>query len=317
VLPLSRPPFKRLAPVPAREAGLLALLLLAATAVHATVKASRTAHEKYLATPARLAHRAGVWLPRRALPQLPFAIGESSGVLWNLTTGQELWAFNPHQVGAYASTTKLMTIDLALHQLPLRRVLTITPQAAGTPGSDIRMAVGQHYTVKQLLYALMLRSANDAAVELAQAMGHGHVTAFVRQMNRQASQLGMRSTHYADPDGLNPNSRGTAWDLTIITEQDLRYPLFRQIVATRETSLPHNPVVKNLNGLLFLDPSVIGVKSGWTTQAGFNLVFAATRSVHGRPVTLLGVIMHGQKGFPPEYQDAEKILNWGFKQVAR
>ena len=250
-----------------------------------------------------------------ATPSLPFKIGESSGILWNLNTHQLLWQLHPHQRGPLASTTKLMTIYLILHHLPLNRVVTVSPEAASTTGSDIYMAVGEHYTVRQLVYALMLASANDAAVALAENMS-GTRAQFVAAMNRQARKFDMNGTHYADPDGLSPNSVGTAWDLSIIAEQDLRIPLFRRIVDTKVTSLPHNSVVRNLNSLLFLDPSVIGVKTGWTTQAGFNLVFAATRNVDGKPVTLLGVILHGQHGFPPENQDAEKILNWGFHQVA-
>ncbi len=250
------------------------------------------------------------------LPALPFAIGETSGILWNLNTHQLLWQLNPHQPGPLASTTKLMTIYLALHQLPLHRVLKISPNAAATTGSDMQMAPGDRFTVKQLLYGLMLASANDSSVELAETMG-GHTANFVSEMNHEAAQLGMNGTHYADPDGLSQNSVGTAWDLSIIAEQDLENPLFQKIVDTRLTSIPHNPVLRNLNGLLFIDPTVIGVKTGWTTQAGFNLVFAATRQVDGHSVTLLGIILHGQMGFPPEYTDAENILNWGFSRVAQ
>lgn len=254
-------------------------------------------------------------LPGTPVPTaLPFPIGENSGVLWNLTTGQLLWAYHPYLQEPYASTTKLMTIYLALGHLSLTRRVSISPQAAGTSGSDIRMAVNDQFTVRQLLYGLMMASANDSAVELAQVEA-GSVPAFVAQMNQTAKSLGMTNTHYADPDGLSPRSEGSAWDLSIIARADLANPLFRKIVRTKIISLPYNPVVRNLNGLLFMDPSVIGVKTGWTTQAGFNLVFAATRPVDGKPVTLLGVIMHGQAGFPPEYQDAEKILNWGFNRV--
>lgn len=260
----------------------------------------------------KLSSPASVTIPTQSVPSaLPFRIGENSGVLWNLTTGQLLWAYRPHVPGPYASTTKLMTIYLALKHLPLTGVVPISLKAAATTGSDIRMATSYHFTVRQLLYGLMLDSANNAAVALAQYEA-GSVPAFVAQMNHTAQIMGMTNTVYADPDGLSPGSKGSAWDLSIIARADMENPLFRKIVRTKQTSLPHNPIVRNLNGLLFLDPSVIGVKTGWTTEAGFNLVFAATRRVNGHPVTLLGVIMHGQHGFPPEYQDAEKILHWGF-----
>lgn len=289
--------------------------LLAAASLHHHAHVRQVEKLQHWTTPAKLPAAASVVLPKTAIPsRLPFVIGENSGVLWNLNTGQLIWAMKPHMKEPYASTTKLMTIYLALHHLPLNHVVTISPAAAATSGSDIKMAVGNRFTVKQLLYALMLRSANDSAVALAQA-DKGHVANFVAAMNHTAKSLGMNSTTYGDPDGLNPQSAGTAWDLSIIARQDMQIPLFRKIVRTKTTHLPQNPIVTNLNGLLYMDPSVIGIKTGWTGEAGFNLVFAATRQVHGRPVTLLGVIMHGQHGFPPEYQDAEKILKWGFDEV--
>ncbi len=289
--------------------------LLVATDIHHKAHVKEVTHQHFMATPAQLKSRALVTEPTTAVPsRLPFPIGENSGVLWNLTTGQLMWADNPHLREPYASTTKLMTIYLALRQLPLTKTVVISPTAAGTPGSDIKMAVGNRFTVKQLLYALMMRSANDSAVALAESDA-GSVSAFVAQMNQTAKTLGMNGTTYGDPDGLAAQSAGTAWDLSIIARADMENPLFRKIVRTKMTSLPQNPVVQNLNGLLFMDPTVIGLKTGWTTQAGFNLVFAATRQVDGKPVTLLGVILHGQGGFPPEYQDAERILNWGYGQV--
>ncbi|CAB1128086.1 D-alanyl-D-alanine carboxypeptidase [Candidatus Hydrogenisulfobacillus filiaventi] len=249
-------------------------------------------------------------------PTLPFPIGETSGVLWNLNTHQLIWALHPHQAGPLASTTKLMTAYLVLHHLPLNATVTVSPLAAATGGSDIRMQVGRKFTVHQLLYALMLASANDSAVALAQAEA-GSEAAFVAQMNQEAQRLGLEQAHFADPDGLSPQSRGTAWDLSILAMRDMTNAVFRQVVATRHISLPENRNVWNLNQLLFLDPSVIGIKTGWTDAAGFNVVFAARREVDGRPVTLLGVLMHARYGFPPENADAEKVLNWGFQYVAR
>lgn len=300
-------------------AALLAVIVIIATWVHYHFF-THSAHPHPVSSASkRLPTQVKTWDIVEATPlntpRLPFKIGETSGILWNLNTHQLLWQLHPHTPGPLASTTKLMTIYLILHHLALSRVITISPAAAATSGSDIYMAPGEHFTVNQLLYGLMLASANDASVALAQSMA-GSQRAFVREMNHQARIFGMNGTHYADPDGLSPQSIGTAWDLSIIAEQDLRNPLFRHIVDTKITHLPHNPIVRNLNGLLFIDPSVIGIKTGWTTKAGFNLVFAATRQVRGHSVTLLGVILHAQHGFPPEYQDAEKILNWGFQQVS-
>lgn len=251
----------------------------------------------------------------RPLSSPPFPVPERSGILWNMSTHQILWGKNPNDPLPMASTTKLMTFYLAAKHLSLNQPVSISPTAAGTGGSDIRMAPGNQFSVDQLLYGLMLASANDSAVALAETVS-GSTANFVKTMNQTAQSLGMLHTHYADPSGLSKLSTGTAWDLSILAEQDMQNPLFRQIVRTKQTALPQNPVVINLNGLLFRDPSVIGIKTGWTTEAGFNLVYAATRTVDGRPVTLLGVLMHGDHGFPPVYADAESLLNWGFQAVA-
>ncbi|MBX5467502.1 MAG: serine hydrolase [Firmicutes bacterium] len=269
--------------------------------------ASRPVHEAALRP---------LWVrpPSTPLPNPPFAVQEASGVLWDLNDHRLLWAKAPHHPYPLASTTKLMTAYLVLHHLDPAQTVTISPKAAGTGGSAIDMRPGLTFTVRQLLYGLLMASANDAAVALAEADA-GSTAAFVRAMNATAQQWGLTGTHFADPDGLSPNSRGTAWDLAVIAEQDMQSPLFRTIVATKVASLPDNPRVYNLNGLLFRDPSVIGLKTGWTNAAGFDVVFAATRTVGGHRVTLLGVLMRGRHGFPPVYRDAEALLNWGFAQL--
>jgi D-alanyl-D-alanine carboxypeptidase (penicillin-binding protein 5/6) len=250
----------------------------------------------------------------RPLPNPPFPIPESSGALWVVDSHQLLWDKNPHLVLPLASTTKLMTAYLVLKHLNPETPVTISPEAAGTGGSEIFMQPGMTFTVRQLLYALLMASANDSAVALAQATS-GQVSHFVAEMNATARAWGLTHLTFADPAGLSDQSQGTAWDLSVLAFKDLTSPLFRQIVATRRIALPHNPQVYNLNGLLFRDPSVIGLKTGWTNAAGFTVVFAATRQVDGHPVTLLGVLMHGQHGFPAVYRDAEALLNWGFAQV--
>lgn len=302
---------------PALGAGIFIAALLASAWIGSRASGADhrpPAHPAPPAGPALLADgpREAAWTS----PALPFPIGETSGVLWNLNTHQLIWALNPHQVGPLASTTKLMTAYLVLHHMNLNATVKVSPKAAATGGSDIRMAVGRTFTVHQLLYALMLASANDSAIALSQAEA-GSEAAFVAQMNREAARLGLAGARFADPDGLSPHSVGTAWDLSVLAMRDMANPVFRQVVDTRHISLPENKNVWNLNLLLYQDPSVIGVKTGWTDAAGFNVVFAARRDVNGRPVTLLGVLMHARYGFPPENADAEKVLDWGFQYVAR
>jgi D-alanyl-D-alanine carboxypeptidase (penicillin-binding protein 5/6) len=243
----------------------------------------------------------------------PPPVGEPDGIL--LVYGQPvpLWSLNPTAEGPVASTTKLMTAYLASASLPWNDVVTISYNAAATGGSEMFLRPGDHFTVRDLLYGMLMRSANNAAVALSEAVS-GRESAFVALMNRTARSLGLFHTHYADPDGISPGSESSAADLAKLAELDLANPGLRQIFITRETSLPENPQVVNIDGIIWQDRTALGLKTGWTTPAGTCVVFAARRPVGGHLVTLVGVLLHGTT-FPPEYTDAESLLNWGFQVI--
>jgi D-alanyl-D-alanine carboxypeptidase (penicillin-binding protein 5/6) len=243
----------------------------------------------------------------------PPSVSEPDGIL--LVYGQSipLWSKNPQAEGPVASTTKLMTAYLVASSLPWNDPVTISDYAAATGGSEMFLRPGDRFTVGQLLYGMLMRSANNAAVALAQAVS-GRASRFVSLMNRTAAALNLRHTHYQDPDGISPGSQSSAADLARLAELDLANPALARIMTTRETSLPENPTVVNIDGMIWRDQSALGLKTGWTSQAGTCLVFAARRTVAGHPVTLVGVLLHGQT-FPPEYNDAEALLNWGFRAI--
>lgn len=252
------------------------------------------------------------WVPRGAVPNVP--ISEPTGILLVYGQPNPIWSRHPNQQGPIASTTKLMTAYLTTQSLPMSQTVTISDVAAATGGSEMFMKPGDHFTVHQLLVGLLLRSANNAAVALGQAVS-GHTATFVSLMNATAQELGMTHTHYADPNGLSTNSRSSAADLATIAQVDLRSKTLRAIFGTKQTSLPENPSVVNIDGIIWRDPTAIGLKTGWTTPAGACLVFAATRPVDGHMVTLVGVLLHGGL-FTTEYNDAEGLLNWGFSAIA-
>ncbi len=252
------------------------------------------------------------WAPPGAVP--PFGLHEPDAALAVYGQSRLLYGKNLTQQGPVASTTKLMTAYLVAETLPMNQVVVISPSAAATGGSDMRMHPGERFTVRQLLTGMLLVSANDAAVALAQAVS-GHTATFVALMNRTATRLGLHHTHYADPDGISPASTSSAGDLLRLAELDLSIPVLRQIVRTKTASLPNNPHIININGILWRDPTVIGLKTGWTSAAACTLVFAARRTVDGYPVTLVGVLLHARL-FTTEYKDAESLLNWGYAAIA-
>ena len=251
------------------------------------------------------------WTTQTALPISP--IKEPDGILLMYGQPKPLWALHPYNEGPVGSTTKLMTAYLVQASLPMNQIVTISDNAAATGGSEMFMQPGNRFTVHQLLVGMLLRSANDAAVALSEAMA-GHESRFVALMNATARHLGLHHTQYADPDGISPGSQSSAIDLAHLAELDLNSPVLAPIFVTRLTALPGNPVVRNINGMLWQDPYSLGLKTGWTSESVACVVFASRRMVDGVPVTLVGVVLHGPS-FPVAYQDAMNILNWGFTDI--
>ncbi|MDQ2960764.1 MAG: D-alanyl-D-alanine carboxypeptidase, partial [Candidatus Dormibacteraeota bacterium] len=184
-----------------------------------------------------------------------------------------------------ASVTKTMTALVVLEGHPLSGgdgpVLTMTAtdeadfrSIAASGGSTAPVHTGEQLTERQLLLGLMLPSANNLALTLARWVD-GSVDAFVQRLNQRAAALGMTDTHFADPDGLSAATTSTAADLVILGERALADASLLDIVSTQSATLPDGTVVHNLDVLLSTQPDWIGIKTGWTPQAGGCLLFAA------------------------------------------
>ena len=209
-----------------------------------------------------------------------------------------------------ASTTKLMTAFLALRRLPLDRELVAPAYAALPAESVLGLVEGERISVRDLLVAMMLPSANDAAYTIAEGVS-GSVPRFVRLMNASARRLGLRETSYANPIGLDdPDNGSSARDLGALTLDLLGDRRFRRIVAKPEATLRSGSVprtVQTRNTLILADRSVDGVKTGHTLGAGYVLVASARRE----GVPLVSVVL----GAPSEAardQESERLLGYGF-----
>jgi serine-type D-Ala-D-Ala carboxypeptidase (penicillin-binding protein 5/6) len=238
-------------------------------------------------------------------------IHAASAVLADLDTGQVLFDLNRNERRPIASVTKIMTALLVVERTDLTDVVTVSEGAASGRVSGISglgLAAGERIRVDELLYALLLQSANDAAVALAEHVS-GSVDAFVDDMNARAEQLGMTRTMFTSPNGLDDAGYSSAADLVRLTRAAYRSPGFASVVATRfhtVESLDAEPrIVQNRNVLLWLYPGAIGVKTGFTSQAGFCLVGAAQRGDE----RLVAVVL-GAQGEP--FSAAAALLNYGF-----
>lgn len=182
---------------------------------------------------------------------------------------------------AMASTTKIMTTIVILEKADLNETVTVSVKAGGTGGSRLGLKRGDKASVKDLLYGLMLRSGNDAAVALAEHVG-GSVKKFAELMNEKAAELGLTNTHFVTPHGLDdPNHYITALELAKLTDYAMDNETFARIVGTKSTTIYINNQprqINNTNELLGVLNGVVGVKTGFTNNAGRCLVTEIKRN---------------------------------------
>jgi D-alanyl-D-alanine carboxypeptidase (penicillin-binding protein 5/6) len=228
-------------------------------------------------------------------------------------TGQVLFERGARRPRAMASTTKVMTALLALERLDERRVVRIGAGPPQVGEESLRLRQGERLTVRQLLLGLLVKSANDAAVALAEAV-EGSEAAFVRRMNRRAAALRLTATHYVTPYGLDrPGHQTSARDLARLWEVAMRRADFRALIATRSVRLPGVPLSLRRsvtsNQLLGSYRWVVGGKTGFTNRAGRCLVASASRG--GRRLVAVAL------GSPNAFHDVRALFEYGFSKFVR
>jgi serine-type D-Ala-D-Ala carboxypeptidase (penicillin-binding protein 5/6) len=207
----------------------------------------------------------------------PPRIDAQAGIVMDLQSGRVLYEKNAYTKKSIASTTKIMTAILALENGNLDDTVTVSKRAAAVWGSSVGLKTGQSYKLRDLLYALLLRSGNDAAIAIAEHIG-GSVEEFANMMNSKAAELGANSTSFRSPHGLDAQDHySTACDLALMARYALNNPVFSQIVGSRSAYFSGKEI-GNTNELLGLYPGADGVKTGYTGQAGRCLVASATRN---------------------------------------
>ncbi len=245
----------------------------------------------------------------------PPGIQAPSAILVEASTGDVVFSRSPSERRAIASTTKLMTALLALEGIALDDVLTAPEYNAGPLESQIGLREGERMTVRDLLRALLLESANDAAVTLAVGLS-GSTGAFVEEMNRRAKELGLRDTEYANPIGLDdPDNRSSARDLVKLAQVLRRKPFFRETVNMPRAVLrsgSRRREIDNRNTLVQDVPVVDGVKTGRTSGAGYVLVGSATRE----GVTVMSAVL-GEPTEAARNADTLALLRYGLSRYKR
>ncbi len=278
---------------------------------------------------------------------LPFSVSAAEApqvtaqraILVDANYDEVLYEKNAHQKAAPASITKVMTALLvceALKEGTLTEETVITAsenafQNLHANGSTANIKPGEEIDVRNLLYCLLLPSANEAANILAEAVC-GNIPDFVEKMNQRAQELGCRNTHFANVHGLDQDGHyTTAYDIYLFTKEAMTHPLFQEIVSTKMYDMPSTNISKarrfyNTNSLLstwyylgYTYDKAIGVKTGTTDNAGSCLVSAAKDGDDYLICVVLGaeIVKIDNKPVPRQFSESRDLLKWGFSNFRR
>ncbi|QXM06068.1 D-alanyl-D-alanine carboxypeptidase family protein [Crassaminicella indica] len=235
------------------------------------------------------------------------SISASSAIVMDVKTGRVLYKKNMNKKMPMASTTKIMTALLGLERCSLDQKVKIPKNAVGVEGSSIYLKYDETLKMKDLVYGLMLRSGNDAAVAIATHVS-GSVEKFVQLMNERAKKLGANNTNFVNPHGLHHKDHyTTAYDLALITREALMNPNFKEIVKTKLWVAEREgyKYFYNKNKTLSQFEGGDGVKTGYTKVAGRCLVTSATRN----GVQLICVVLNDPNWFQDSYDLLENAFN--------
>jgi D-alanyl-D-alanine carboxypeptidase (penicillin-binding protein 5/6) len=242
-------------------------------------------------------------------------VSAASAILMDGETGAVLFEQNADDPRPPASITKILTALVILERGRLSDAVVVSQEAARTGGFRLGLRQGQKVSLEDLLAAILIRSANDAAVAAAEHVGGG-LSGFVTLMNAKAEQIGMRQSNFANPHGLDePGHYTTARDMALLTRVALDEPSFARLVRTREATvtiwrpgrrgpLPRPRVILSHNKLLGRLEGADGVKTGYTDAAGRCLVASASRDGQ----RMIAVLMND----PRRWTDAATLLEFGF-----
>ena len=239
---------------------------------------------------------------------LPSLSARSAAVI-ECTSGEIVFAKNEDERLPMASTTKIMTALTVISTCRLSDTVTVPKEACGIEGSSVYLREGECFTVEELLYALMLASANDAATALA-IHAKGSVEAFAEEMNRQAEALGLSDTHFTNPHGLNDKDHyTTAKELAIISAHAAKNETFRKICSTKKTVIKRDSkesarLLTNHNKMLSLYDGAFGIKTGFTKISGRCLVSGAEKN----GLSFIAVTLNA----PDDWNDHKAMLDLAF-----
>lgn len=243
-------------------------------------------------------------------PQSPPGISAQTAIMIEANSGEVLYEKNAEGKAYPASITKIMTALLAVENGTLDKKVKVSANASGVEGSSIYLEVGEKISLRDLVYGLMLRSGNDAAIAISEEIG-GSTSNFVIMMNKRARELGAFNTHFTNPNGLhNPDHYTTAKDMALIAMAAMKNADFKEVAATKswvtERGEGKYNYFYNKNKVVYQYNGGTGIKIGYTKAAGRTLVASSERN----GMELICVVMNA----PDWFQDTYKLMDYAYSQ---
>jgi len=231
-----------------------------------------------------------------------FRINAHNALALDRSTGEVLFEQNGYTIVPMASTTKILTALITIERGDLDKSFTISKNSSSIRGSKVGYKAGEEITIRELLYGLMYKSGNDAAIALAEGIG-GSVEEFAEIMNHYKTSLGLLDSHFQSPHGLDsPEHYSSAYDLALLAAKGMEYDEFREVVSTKEIKKEVYNFTRdynNINKILWTIQGANGVKTGYTGQAGKCLV----SSINHNGKDIIIVVLN----CPGRWNETEKI----------
>jgi len=233
-----------------------------------------------------------------------FRVNAHNAIALDRSTREVLFEQNGYAIVPMASTTKILTALITIERGDLDKSFTISKNATSIRGSKVGFKAGEEITIRELLYGLMYRSGNDAAIALAEGIG-GSIEGFAEIMNHYGTSLGLLDSHFQSPHGLDSSDHySSAYDLALLTAKGMEYDEFREVVGTKEIKKEVYNFTRdynNINKILYKIEGANGVKTGYTGQAGKCLV----SSINHQGKDIIIVVLN----CPGRWNETEKIYN--------
>lgn len=237
-------------------------------------------------------------------------ISAPSAMLIESSTGQLIYAKNPDARLHISAACKLMTILVAVENSNLSSYVTISSDSVSAEGSALNLEVGSKYALDDLLYAIMLTSANDAAIAVSEHVGHGSISEFVNMMNQTATKLGMTNTHFANPTGLlDEYQYTTARDISLLMKYAVSLPVFNKIYSAKAYpwfSNEESKILTSANKLFWSYEGIDGGKTGYNNKEQQTNICSATKM----GMKLICIVLDAPEA--TMYDDATALFDYGF-----